>query len=44
LGHIRNYYTILNLKRRDHLEDIDVDGRKVLRQTLKEEGGKGWHL
>jgi hypothetical protein len=30
------------VKERDHLEDLDVDGRIILKEILKKEGGKMW--
>jgi hypothetical protein len=29
-----------NLKGRDHLEDLGIDGRKILGRILEKEGGK----
>jgi hypothetical protein len=31
-----------NLKRRDHLKDLGVDGRTILDWILGKEGGKLW--
>jgi hypothetical protein len=31
-----------NLKRRDHLEDLGVDGRKILKSVLKKQGECVW--
>jgi hypothetical protein len=31
-----------NLKRRDHLEDLDVDGKIILELMLGKYGGKMW--
>jgi hypothetical protein len=35
---VRNVYSILNRKGRDHLEGIGVNRRIILKQTLKEIG------
>jgi len=38
-------YTVFwleNLRERDHLEDIGVDGRKILKSVLKKWYGEAW--
>jgi hypothetical protein len=42
MGETRNAYKILfkNLKGRDHLEDLGVDRRVILKWILRKESGK----
>jgi hypothetical protein len=43
VGDKRNTYNMLaNLKGRDHLEDLGVDGRIILEWILGKQGGKVW--
>jgi hypothetical protein len=35
------YFWSQNLKRRNHLDDPDVDGRAILKKILKKQGGGG---
>jgi hypothetical protein len=40
---IRNaYFLVENLEGRDHVEDLDVDGRIILERVLGKEGGMLW--
>jgi hypothetical protein len=45
IGEKRNAYRVLwgNQKARDHLEDLDVDGRINVVRILKEQDGRTWN-
>jgi len=39
---MRTMFWLENLKRRDHLEDLGVDGKVILEWILGKYGGKVW--
>jgi len=40
VGHTK--FWLLNLKRRDHLEDVSIDGKIISEWLLGKQGGKVW--